>query len=1295
MKLLTDDVLLGSAVDAGAIGPLDEMEGDRVLFSASDTRTASQLGTSSSFISTFDGLSGQVGTLDPSAKFTQIASTFSFSDIAVAKDGTIFGITPTQLFKIDPVSGLTSFVGGLPAGVNINALEFANDVLYGAGDSNLYAINTTNAGVSLIAYLESTGFNSSGDLAFDAPNNRFLATSKGLTSDSLYAVSLTGQAAKIGDIGFSNILALMFEGEKLFGFTADGSRIAINPGTGAGAFDTLVKGISDRIGGASGIQIKKGEILSSTPGTILSADTIDVFLPPGGEITLEITVTVPGDGSEPIRSVRSIENGDRIASVATNQLPLDVFLLQDLSLSFEEDLPVLKRLVPNLLDDLRKIKPDAKFGVGSFIDKPVRPFGDPNNAYVYQLDQPLTNDKEVVRSTVNNLQTISKGGDLPEAQLEALLQVATRTIQTNPIGFRNNARRVVVVSTDAIYQEAGNGAKAEPRPITKPNNGDSVIDPDEDYPSIAQVKQALSDANIFPVFTIAEDNDEIDNLSVYQDLVDNKLGFGKVVQLQSDSSNLVQAITDGLVQANSQIPLNKSSDDFGYVKDISPNKYENAKPGDKLKFSIKLQNDGKGSDDTLLLRIPGLFGDEEIKINVKTSKVSNTVTADFAENSITDQKLKNGIIGTTIIAGDPLDAVTGFTVALSKVGIPIIDAKVKLLEASDKFPYGYLPKFPKDLSIKENERNVSLKPVSKSSTKANKTWIVTHGWNVSAEDNLNYAGDFSDLGKAVSDANPDDRVLLLDWEEAAAGGKLDLKAEDTPSSIDALLRLGNYTAAKWIRPVAEWVVKKLEEEFKVDAEYASKNLNLIGHSLGSLLSNEIARIWQEKQTADKKGIDKDGKGIGVNTIFVLDPPSQLSISSLSLGQPGFGYDVDGRTPQADFISPDSGTQQIYLPNFKEVSNFSRAFVGKNSLSGNQIFAGQADESFQMSFSDKDRDDIGQEHQWVVEAFKNLIIQKNELGDIGKLVNSSPILTDLKGKEKAYDNRHAGILAFNTPTIETKNLKDDKDLPKPLFLTLKNKDGGNDDDIVYGTNGNDTLDGFNFRIVELGLSARGSSLYSGAGNDIFYGKAGNDSIFGGSGDDTIYGDQDNDTIYGEQDNDIIFGGANNDLMWGGTGNDRIEGEGGDDTLNGDNNKDTLIGGSGADILNGYEDDDILIGGADKDTLTGGAGIDKFVFSDSDVVDTIDQADIITDFFTGFGIPLFGNIRPAETIELTQSLASKQVSWKQGEGNFQNDTIISLKDSGKFLAVLKGIQTNSISDANFTRIGSFDPIISTLA
>jgi len=574
-------------------------------------------------------------------------------------------------------------------------------------------------------------------------------------------------------------------------------------------------------------------------------------------------------------------------------------------------------------------------------------------------------------------------------------------------------------------------------------------------------------------------------------------------------------------------------------------------------------------------------------VTVTPFLVTGQVKANFVD-SITDQKLKLAI-AKTIDRGVGAAALAGLISPYLAAGIAVSTAiaQNKLKEGSDKLPYGYLPddlpiKKDKSKDIDPSQRSVYLKFVPESSTQAKQTWIVIHGWNVSADDNPDYAGDFSDLAKAVAQANPDDRVLLLDWKEAAAGGKLKLPpTKDTLSgSIDPILRLGNYTAAKWIRPVAEFVVDKLKEQFGVDAEYASKNLNLIGHSLGSLLSNEIARVWQEKQTAAKKGIDPNGKGIGVNTIFALDPPSQGNISGLGQGEPGFGYDVDGRTPVMDFISPDSGSQQIYLPNFKEVSNFSRAFVGKNSLSGNQIFAAQADESFQMSFSAQARVDTGEEHQWVIEAFKNLIIQKNQLGDIGKLVNQNPILTDLKGKEKAYDNRHAGILAFNTPTIKTENLKDDKDLPKPLFLTLKNKDGGNDDDIVYG----------------------------GLGNDSIFGYSGKDSLFGGLGDDTIYGGKDNDTLFGDQ------------------GDDFLSGDNGNDYLNGGLDNDTLIGVN--------QNDDLLRGFGQIDTLIGGGGADLFILGTTKTGTFYDDGNASTNGIRDYALIVdFGNISGQDTIQLS--------------------------------------------------------------
>ncbi|MEG4852115.1 hypothetical protein QUB10_14500 [Microcoleus sp. B5-D4] len=1292
MKLLTDDVLLGSAVDAGAIGPLEEeIKGDRILSYGLDTRNASQLGASSSFISTFDGLSGQVGTIDPSAKFTQIASTFSFSDIAVSKDGTIFGITPTQLFKIDPVSGLSSFVGGLPAGVNMNALEFANDILYAAGDSNLYAINTTNAGVYLIADLESTGFNSSGDLAFDAPNNRFLATSKGATSDSLYAVSLTGQAAKIGDIGFSNILALMFEGEKLFGFTADGARIAIDPGTGAGVFDTLVKGISDRIGGASGIQIKKGEILSSTPGTILSADTIDVFLPPGGEITLDITVTVPGDASSSTtRSALSVESVDTVAaqmpssstvsaSATTDQLPLDVFLLQDLSISFDNDLPVVQKLVPNLVSRLQGIQPNTTFGVGSFIDKPINPFGNSADSdYVYRTNLPLTTDTTALQSTVDNF-IIRSGGDPREAQLEGLLQTGLRS--QSEIGFRDDARRVAVVATDAPFHQAGDGSEAE---ITNPNNLDTILDGNppgtgEDYPSVPQVREALINANIVPVFAVTNAQ-----IATYRDLVDNSdgdgLGFGSVVELDSDSSNLVDAIATGLDVVGREINVVPVSDDFGYVKEITPPKFTDVLPGQKLTFRVKLKSDGKGGDDTLNLRALG-FGDT--KINIVTDRVptsvnnpppviQGSVTGEF-KLSLDDLSLQQNLVAT---AGGLLGGAIGVTFVNPLAGLATAVgaayAAPKLAEGAGSFPYGVLGRTQFEITDPDNfspkKREIELKlfsPTDKqpspfeSETETGKTWVVIHGWNDGS------TGKLPELATALANVRPNDRVYFLNWEQASVNGRI---SNDDTNDLESSLRVGNYFAAKWIRPVAEFVVTELLDKLKIDSVAASKNLNLIGHSLGSLVSGEIGRLYKDG-FKDDKGNEIKPNGVGVNTIAALDPPSESSIDLLTLG--GVDYDLDGRNTQAD--SPN---------NFSEVSNYSLALVGSRSLAGNQQLAATADESFQIDFGGLSVP--VDEHGQVVQTFTNLLNQTKKdqpLGLLQQEIIKDRILTDqgrFSTKKNAYsyptnpiDPRserlfvHEGIMSVQAPD-------------RPIFLAIKDTNLANDD-IVYGSIddniGDRKLDGSNFGGL---LGVTGNSIFTGSGNDKIFGDTGNDEINGDSGDDTLIGSSGNDTLIGGD--GLLDSGK--DVLEAGKGNDSIRG-------GGDN--DILTGGTGSDKLDGGGGDDVLYGGTDKeqDILTGGLGNDSFLLGAGTGLPITDESnrdkvDIIEDFRAGIllGFGRGGDPRGISRIGLINGLKIGEIA-VQTFGELVLNEKTAIIANGQYLAVIKGGWFNK-NDLNLTEI-----------
>ncbi|MEZ2249842.1 VWA domain-containing protein [Microcoleus sp.] len=1235
MQLLKDDVLLGSSVDVSAIAPLEEeIKGDSILSYASDTRSASQLGASSSFISTFDGLSGQVGTIDPSAKFTQIASTFSFSDIAVSKDGTIFGITPTQLFKIDPVSGLTSFVGGLPAGVNMNALEFANDILYAAGDSNLYAINTTNAGAYLIANLESAGFNSSGDLAFDAPNNRFLATSKGLTSDSLYAVSLTGEAAKIGDIGFSNILALMFEGEKLFGFTADGSRIAINPGTGAGVFDTLVKGISDRIGGASGIQIKKGEVLSSTPGTILSADTIDVFLPPGGEITLEITVTVPGDGSEPIRSVRSIENGDRSASVVTNQLPLDVFLLQDASASFEDDVPIFRRLVPNLVDTLSNQQPNTQFGLGSFVDKPIKGIGSIEAGhYVYRTNLPLTKDENKLQLAVNNLTILPNNEAPPESSLEALLQTARRA-DTNEIGFRDSARRVVVVATDAPFYQAGDGAILAG--IRRPNNGDAILDGNppgtgEDYPSIQQVREALIDAGIVPIFAVTPTSE---NTSVYNDLV-NKLGFGKVVRLDSDSANLVNAITEGLDKVSQEITLVPADDDFKYVKDISPKKFENVKPGDKLTFKVTLKSDSTGRDDNLKLQIPGFGNLGDTKINVKT----------VAPNKPIVTKLPNAP-------------------QLTEIKDSYISGKIYDDTNNDKF-------FSDDPKDRES-RPVTIKTFNGAKVDPNaETWILIHG-NV---DNPNKDKMF-DLAKAVEEqvAGKKSQVLVIDWSESANNysfGKPD------PG-----------LSANWISDVANFAVEALRDEWKI----ASEKINLIGHSLGTYVASEIGFLLSSRdKDRSKLNIDPDKR---VNTLIALDPAvndprnalgydldgdtndireTPIQFSPVSKFSRAFWGDIATRdgTGSSDYAT--SANESIYIDFKRQNRDNNEDNFDSFDSHGNMVYLyrnllknpGEIGSLFKL--------DVREHKDWKKDTYggNEAILVATAYKDEGKFdykpfndndPNTEPKLLFLKDANPQNDD-----IAYASTGDD--NLDADI-VDRNSFLGLY-KDG------TFNDAGND-------------------KLYGDSGNDTIFSGSGNDTLYGGSGNDFINGEADNDLIEGGDNDDTIFGAKGDDTVIGGKGNDSLEGNDGKDTLIGGEDNDTLWGGGGnwADYLDGgdgndsligEDGDDTLIGGIGKDTLSGGFDSDTFVIRRNEGIRIKDNAsreelkngiDLITDFGTS-------GFRGTDKIKLID-LSFGDLDFQKLERGFLNpvqDTAIRIKSTGEYLAFLEGVSKDSINKNEF--------------
>lgn len=1026
-------------------------------------------------------------------------------------------------------------------------------------------------------------------------------------------------------------------------------------------------------------------IISSTPGTLVSAETIDVFLAPGEELTIPITVTVPDESSTPasrlaLTSPAPAKRTPLAASAALpRSLPLDVFLLQDASDSFSDDVSTFRGLVPNLVDTLLKQQPDTQFGLGSFVDKPIEGIGSfADDHYVYRTNLPLTTDADALQSAVNNLTTRPPNEEQPEAQLEALLQVARRA-NTPEISFQSGARRVVVVATDAPFYQDGDGRIVAG--ITTPNNGDAVLDGNppgtgEDYPSIQQVRQALIEANILPVFAVTSDQ-----IGTYQELVERQFGFGAVTQLETNSSNLVGAITQGLESLGNQINIFALKDDAGFIKGISQDRFLGVLPGESRTFNVTLRSDGTPINSTVDLRALG-YGDTKINVITKLegpyAGIPATANTSPATDSIPKYLTENNW-GLKNYYGEVTGGVTQGT----------------LLQ-----------------DVSPDKRRIVLKEVN-SPANPQQTWVIIHGWNDSSENNLKR------VAEAIKDKRPSDRILLLDWREAS---------NNEDSGALGLAKGGNGDAATWIGPVAEFTVKKLQEVYNIDGKKALESLNLVGHSLGSLVSSEIGNIYKTGKNRKQQEIpgitsnkevkqDPTGKVVeevgGVRTITALDPPSESNVFLVG------GYDLDGSNPGKDEFK-----------GFTATSKFSRAFVGSGSWAGNQDFAGTANESFQIDFGDRvfrsGPDWQGTEHGWVVQSFANLINDPDKIGSLLGIraydsINDLPI--NNFGTLKIRDNRHEGILFVQDPKSPDDKTDNFSSL-KPSLLIARSKNN-QDNDIVIGSSASEKIDGASSSDENLEAAVGGDIRYTGFGDDLFFGEGGNDELVGdsgndtliggsgedkiegdwglystgddiisggdgkdkltgGSGKDTIYGDDGDDLINGQQDNDLIAGGKGTDYIYGDKGDDKIDGDDDNDTLEGNDGSDTLIGsknndtlwgggGDWADLLDGGSEDDLLmgeggddtlIGGTGKDTLKGGYGSDKFVFSPDDVVSNQDAADTIDDF--GTGSLLGGGV---DKIVLAGDLTKGMIEVEVFGGNFLGiGKRTALKAKGGYLAIL---------------------------
>jgi hypothetical protein len=168
----------------------------------------------------------------------------------------------------------------------------------------------------------------------------------------------------------------------------------------------------------------------------VTVDQSAILLEPNKNVVVTVTVRVP----------------------ALAETDVDLMFVQDASGSMADDMVLFSSQVATLVTSLRNVSKSAFTGLATFIEKPVFPqgFGPLDDKYrladgsvrnyVYRLETPLSANATALSSALSSVEATSNR-DLPEAAFEAISQV----LACDNIGWRETARKIVVVATDAKF----------------------------------------------------------------------------------------------------------------------------------------------------------------------------------------------------------------------------------------------------------------------------------------------------------------------------------------------------------------------------------------------------------------------------------------------------------------------------------------------------------------------------------------------------------------------------------------------------------------------------------------------------------------------------------------------------------------------------------------------------------------------------------------------------------------------------------------------------------------------------
>ena len=177
----------------------------------------------------------------------------SMTDIAMDKNGTLYGVTFDDLFKCDSKTAKCTWLASLPE--SFNGLTFvpagtvkpSDEALIGIANSGSWNLIEVTGSTAKITQLGSYGsYSSSGD-AFSVESIGTFATVKDANSfggtDILVEVDAkTGSVQKvIGDTGVNDLWGFAWFGGKFYGFSDDTNIYEVNTSTGKATVTTAFK----------------------------------------------------------------------------------------------------------------------------------------------------------------------------------------------------------------------------------------------------------------------------------------------------------------------------------------------------------------------------------------------------------------------------------------------------------------------------------------------------------------------------------------------------------------------------------------------------------------------------------------------------------------------------------------------------------------------------------------------------------------------------------------------------------------------------------------------------------------------------------------------------------------------------------------------------------------------------------------------------------------------------------------------------------------------------------------------